>query len=243
MSRVNCYMIQMTFASKACMNMYADDTTLYTSAPTAKKIPSVLYRTSYKMYLIGSLIINLLIFLRPRGRPTRQTWRLDKKLEIARMWDTRLEYNTSLQDIMINSTKKEKRWGKQCEKQSRQISTIEFPGAKVLQWEGQQQTAEERMSEPVFKAVREIETIVLNELQVCGGGSRIQEKVSPAQPETNREGHRTDNNRGGRETKQNHTQIRTGSKHSVSTNPQIDLILNNVAIEKVQETKLLGVTP
>ena len=32
------------------------------------------------------------------------------------------------------------------------------------------------------------------------------------------------------------------TKHSLSSKPQLNLVLNNVAVEQVQETKLLGVT-
>ncbi len=33
-----------------------------------------------------------------------------------------------------------------------------------------------------------------------------------------------------------------GTKHFLSSNPQMDLIINNCAVERVQETKLVGVT-
>ena len=33
-----------------------------------------------------------------------------------------------------------------------------------------------------------------------------------------------------------------GTKHSLSSKPQLNLVLNNVDAEQVQETKLLGVT-
>ena len=33
-----------------------------------------------------------------------------------------------------------------------------------------------------------------------------------------------------------------GTKHSLGSKPQLNLVLNNVAVEQVQETKLLGIT-